>query len=199
MTLKELIFLPHPIVVYDTEFTSWLGAKDRNWSGAGEHKEIVQIGAVLLDASGDETGAFSQFVLPKINPVLSEYFTELTGITNAHINTHGQPLLDGLRSFAKFCSSGVLVCSFGNDHEIIQQNCDLIGIKNPLNDLNLLNIRQLVCEFAKITSSEIISAELPVVFGLQVQTSAHDALADARAIASVLRHLKTSLQDLHQS
>ena len=41
---------PTEVVVFDTEFTAWQGSMERGWSGPGEHKEIVQIGAVLLDA-----------------------------------------------------------------------------------------------------------------------------------------------------
>jgi len=37
------------IIIFDTEYTAWEGAKERNWSGSGEHREIVQIAAVKID------------------------------------------------------------------------------------------------------------------------------------------------------
>lgn len=30
-------------VFYDTEYTSWEGAMQRNWSGPDEHRELVQL------------------------------------------------------------------------------------------------------------------------------------------------------------
>lgn len=32
-------------VIFDTEYTTWEGAADRDWTGPGEHREVVQIGA----------------------------------------------------------------------------------------------------------------------------------------------------------
>ena len=41
-----MLKLPPTIVLLDTEYTTWEGAQDRNWSGLNEHREIVQIGAI---------------------------------------------------------------------------------------------------------------------------------------------------------
>jgi len=190
MTTMEMLLSTSPIVVYDTEFTSWPGANERNWNGPGEHREIVQIGAVLLDAKREEVGVFSQLVCPKINPVLSDYFIALTGITNNDLAAHGQSLLDALQQFAQFCSEAAFACAFGIDHKIIQENCDLIGIVNPLTSIKFVDVRQCLCDLAKINPSKVYSAKLPAVFGLQPQAHAHDGLSDARAIASVLCHLR---------
>lgn len=191
MTIMEMLLSTSPIVVCDTEFTSWPGALERNWSGPGEHREIVQIGAVLLDAKREEAGMFSQTVRPQLNPVLSDYFISLTGITNDDLEAHGQSLLDALQQFAQFCSEATFACSFGIDHEIIQENCDLIGIENPLASVKFANIKQCLCDLAKIRNpSEVYSSTLPVVFGIEPQAHAHSGLSDARALASVLRHLK---------
>lgn len=191
MTTIEMLLSTSPIVVYDTEYTSWPGAHERDWSGPGEHREIVQIGAVLLDAKREEVGMFSQMVCPKINPVLSDYFMTLTGITNDDLDAHGQLPFDALQQFSKFCSKAAFVCSFGLDHDIIQVNCDLIGIVNPLASVKFVNIVQCLCDIAKINPSEVYSSTLPAVFGLKLQSNAHSGLSDARALASVLRYLKT--------
>ena len=41
------------IVVFDLEYTAWEGSMGRCWSEDWEHREIVQIGAVLVDAAAD--------------------------------------------------------------------------------------------------------------------------------------------------
>ena len=37
------------IVIYDTEYTTWEGAQKRNWSGPGEYREVVNIGAIKIE------------------------------------------------------------------------------------------------------------------------------------------------------
>ena len=38
--------LPQSLIIYDTEYTSWQGSQERDWSGAREYQELVQIGAI---------------------------------------------------------------------------------------------------------------------------------------------------------
>lgn len=190
MTTIAALFDSGNFVVYDTEYTTWPGAMERNWRGPGEHREIVQIGAVFLDAELQEIGVFSQLVRPIINPVLSDYFTELTGITNSALATEGRSLLDVLQDFSQFCAAARAACSFGPDDRIIDENCALAGIENPLARMPWLDIRSALLEIAKVDPAGIHSSNLPVVFGLSPQERAHDGLSDARAIASVLRYLR---------
>ena len=46
--------------------------------------EIMEIGAVMLNDQGEETDTFIRYVKPSYNSI-SEYYTELTGITNAMV------------------------------------------------------------------------------------------------------------------
>ena len=72
--------LPGKVVIFDTEYTTWEGAMERNWSGPGEYKEIVEIGAVLVETDNfSEVDTFSAYVKPVKNPKLSELFINLTG------------------------------------------------------------------------------------------------------------------------
>ncbi|MBU6156070.1 MAG: exonuclease, partial [Alphaproteobacteria bacterium] len=66
------------VILFDTEFTAWRGSMARGWKGPGEHQEIVQIGAVRLDAQElKELAEFQVLIRPVINPVLSSYFVGL--------------------------------------------------------------------------------------------------------------------------
>jgi inhibitor of KinA sporulation pathway (predicted exonuclease) len=78
-------------VLADLEYTSWDGAMARDWGGPGEFREIVQIGAVKVTRAGGwhEVDALMVLVRPTLNPVLSDYFTNLTGITDADIARAG--------------------------------------------------------------------------------------------------------------
>ena len=79
--------LPKKVVIFDIECTTWEGAAARDWSGPGEHRELVQLGAVLVETDRfAEKAAFSMLAKPRINPVLSKYFINLTQITQEQVN-----------------------------------------------------------------------------------------------------------------
>ena len=118
------------VVVFDLEITAWKGSLARNWSGPGEFMEVVQIGAVKLDAAMPmaELASFEVLVTPEKNPVLSDYFIELTGITNADLSRHGVPFQDALTRFADFVGDAGLVLSNGTDWSDLVQNADWAGM-----------------------------------------------------------------------
>ena len=71
------------MVVLDLEWTAWEGSLARSWTGPGECREVIQVGAVRVDALRFERlAAFDRLVRPVRNPVLSDYITRLSGLTN---------------------------------------------------------------------------------------------------------------------
>ena len=77
---------PAHVVIFDLEFTAWEGSMESRWMRPGELTEIVQIGAVKLDAASlKEVDAFEMLVKPRVNPVLSDYLVSLTGIGNRQL------------------------------------------------------------------------------------------------------------------
>lgn len=150
---------------------------------------MVQIGAVRLDA-GDgfsEVGAFERLVRPRINPHLSDYFVALTAITNDRLRGDSGPLAPALAALAAF-ADGAPLWSNGNDAAVIEENCGLIAIANPLPPARWRNIAPALQPV--IGGDNIRSAAIPAALGLAAPGQAHDALADARAIAAGLRHLR---------
>ncbi len=177
-------------MVADLEYTSWEGSLQRGWSRPDEHREIVQIGAIRLNA-GDgfaETGALDVLVQPQRNPVLSDYFVELTGITNARLASEGTELAAALEALKTF-AAGATFWSNGSDDAVIAENCALVGIENPVANASW---RDIALPFARLLDREeqIVSADVPEMIGLPAPGHAHDALSDVRAIALGLRHLR---------
>lgn len=176
------------IVLLDTEFTSWDGAQDRGWSGENEHRELIQIGAVLIDAdSFEELNSFSFFIKPVKNPGLSKFIIELTGITQNDVDEKGLDLRTGLEKLKAF-SSGADFYSWGRDGDVILENCELVGIKCSIEKQRFFDIRSIFSEkginVKKYKSSTIIEA-----FGKKNPSRAHNALNDARGILAALREL----------
>lgn len=68
-------------IVIDLEASCWKFPKSR------EEQEIIEIGAVKLNPYGEVVDTFQSFVKPVLNPVLSHFCMELTGIEQQMVNT----------------------------------------------------------------------------------------------------------------
>ena len=117
-------------IVFDTEFTSWEGSQENNWSKKGEHRELVQIGAYKIH-NGEIIDTLNLFIKPRINPLLSKYFIDLTGITNKKINKDGLNFFIAMEQFYKFTNDVNYIYSYGNDYGIIEENMILNNV--PIN------------------------------------------------------------------
>lgn len=179
---------PVAFVVYDLEYTSWEGAHARNWSGPGEHREIVQIGAVRLDGGAGlaELACFEAIVVPRVNPRLSRYFVELTGIDEARLAREGLDFAAALARFSGFAEGAGGLLANGDDEDVLRENCRLCGLAWPFADGFCRNLAP-VLQAAAGGARHIVSSRLPEIFRLAPAGRAHDGLADARAIAAALR------------
>jgi len=116
-------------VVFDLEFTAWEGSMANHWLRPGEFQEIVQIGAVQVDADFNSGKTFDVLVRPRINPVLSPYIERLTGITNETLNARGVDFAEAYRAFLAFCE-GLPIIAFGRDDIVFTDNLRLYGMKD---------------------------------------------------------------------
>ncbi|MFQ5619525.1 MAG: exonuclease domain-containing protein [Rhodospirillales bacterium] len=190
---SEHEFLGGPTTIFDLEFTAWEGSAARGWSGAGEYREIVQIGAVRVDGGNAlaEVGRFKTYVRPVRNPVLSGYFVSLTGITQADVDRHGVSFPEALAAFSEFVGEdGGAVVSNGADQAALDENCVLHGIACPIDADRFVDIRPRLARLLGLATPQVISAKLPSLLRLPGRRKEHDALADALAIAQALRHLR---------
>lgn len=175
-------------VVFDLEFTAWEGSLAAGWSRPGEHREIVQIGAVrIVPADGfAETAACDLLVRPRINPVLSAYFTDLTGIGQARLDRDGMPFAEAVARFHAFVGDAAIAVCNGVDAEVIAENCALSGIANPFAPALFHNVRAVL---AAAAGGPVSSGTLHRHFPDVPHLAAHDALADARMVAAALAHI----------
>lgn len=176
------------VVVFDTEFTAWRGSVERAWQGPGEFREIVQIGAVRVDATTlAETAVFSILIRPKLNPVLSDYFVALTRITNERLASDGVDFAGGTSAFADFVGARRMYC-YGRDDRIIAANAERLGKPGLWSNTTAVNLRQWLVDVG-IAVAGISSGTLARHVGSVSQGIAHDALIDARSLAEAVRFL----------
>lgn len=175
------------VVIFDLEFTAWEGSMQSRWTRPGEHKEVVQIGAVKLDAERltvlDE---FEMLVQPRVNPVLSDYLVALTAITNERLKERGVDFITALRAFLDFAGDAP-VWAFGRDDLVLADNLKLYGwgaMTLPVyhNAVPWLTAQGL--DLAGKNANHVAEAA-----GTTFDGHRHDALADAHGVAKGIVHL----------
>lgn len=170
------------ITVFDLEYTAWECSMARHWLEPGQYKEVVQIGAVKLDGRDlSILGEFDLLVRPRINPVLSPYFENLTGITNDDVAARGVDFVDAYERFARFASDGPIM-AFGHDEWILEENLRLYGITEFRALPRFADLRSWFAA-CNIDPRGMLSCEIAPSLGLNVGGRAHNALDDARSMA----------------
>ncbi|MFF5084830.1 exonuclease domain-containing protein [Actinoplanes sp. NPDC000266] len=180
------------IVIFDLEFTSWDGAQERGWTGPGEFREIVQIGALRVDAALTVDGEFDALVRPVRNPRLSGYFQELTGISAQAVAERGVGFADALDDFLKFCD-GAYTLSYGNDMVILGENLILQSPPDraPAQPLPpFVNVRPYLNRALPVTAHLAAGSLAHALRRPGPAESTHNALADCYSILEALRHLR---------
>lgn len=186
------------IVIFDTEYTTWDGAMARGWMGENEYRELVQIGALKVEwPSGNVIDSLDILVKPVRNPKLSDYFTQLTGITQDVIDRNGIAFGDALKIFVDFCGAYTPTLCYGNDFCILAENIALHHV-HPLNFYGWGCPEFMNCAPAfiradpSIGEKKVNSGKLWAHFDLPKPHEAdeHNALFDCYSILAGLKHLK---------
>src|SRR5207302_570885 len=170
------------ITVFDLEYTAWECSMARHWLTPGEFKEVVQIGAVKLDADGFAVMAeFETLVRPRVNPVLSSYFEKLTGISSDMIDRRGEDFVVAYARFLDFAGEGP-IAAFGRDERVLQANLRLYGMTGARALPLFYDLRGWFAAMG-VDPRGLHSCDLGPALGLGFAGQIHNALDDARAIA----------------
>ena len=157
----------------------------RRWLGPGEFKEVVQIGAVRLDADSFAVLAeFDVLVRPRINHSLSPYFEKLTGITTAMVARTGCDFEKAYGRFLNFAGDGP-IAAFGRDERVLEQNIRLYGIAGARPLPPFYDLRGWFAALG-LDPRGLHSCDLAPALGLPFKGRIHNALDDARAIAGAM-------------
>jgi inhibitor of KinA sporulation pathway (predicted exonuclease) len=172
-------------VVFDLEFTAWTGSMASRWSRDGEHTEVVQIGAVKLDAESLKiTGEFECLVRPRVNPRLSQYLTDLTGITNAMLDVKAVDFITAYRAFLDFVGPSP-IWAFGRDDLVFADNLKLYaweGLPVPPYSNAISWFVENGVDLKGKHACDVAEAADAAFEGRK-----HDALSDARGVAAGIR------------
>ena len=170
-------------MVFDLEFTAWEGSVESRWTRRGELTEVVQIGAVKLDAASlKEVDAFDMLVRPRVNPVLSDYLVALTGITNQALAARGVDFVIAYRAFLDFVGEAQ-IWAHGRDDLILAGNLKLYGWGRTLPVPPYSNaVPWFAAQGVDLKGKR--ACDVAEAAGAIFEGHKHDALCDARGVAA---------------
>jgi inhibitor of KinA sporulation pathway (predicted exonuclease) len=171
------------ITVFDLEYTAWECSMARQWMTPGEYREVVQIGAVKLNADTfAEIDAFDVLVRPRINPQLSPYFQNLTGITQEAVTRSGVDFADAYARFLNFAGDAP-IAAFGRDEQVLLDNLRLYGIAGTRDLPVFYNLRGWFA-VQGLDPRGLLSCDIAPALGVPFVGHTHNALNDARSLAA---------------
>lgn len=168
-------------IILDLEASCW---KNRSIK---KQNEIIEIGAVKVNASGHIVSEFNAFVKPKLHPILSDFCTELTSITQAQIDS-AETFPNVISKFIHWINtdSDYLLCSWGfYDKKQFQSDCKLYKLESDWANHHI----SLKHQYATITN-----LKRPIGMGsalkkekLPLDGTHHRGIDDARNISKLFR------------
>jgi inhibitor of KinA sporulation pathway (predicted exonuclease) len=175
-------------VIFDLEFTAWEGSVQHRWGRPGEFTELVQIGALKIDAQNLLVDAeLDLLVRPRFNPILSEYFVALTGITNEELQARGIDFPAAYAKFIRFCG-GAPIFAFGRDDLILEFNIRLLGLRGMPPVPRYTNVVPWLIA-NRIDPKGRNACDVGPLAGVPFQGQKHNALADAYSVYSGIKAL----------
>lgn len=165
-------------IILDLEATCW---ENRNI----KPNEIIEIGAVCVDENGKILDEFSSFVRPKQHPILSDFCTQLTTITQSQVDNspYFPVVLEQFQHWIYDFEDEYFLCSWGfYDKGQFEKDCKLWNLDKDW----LKNHISVKHQYAEFTNSQ------PLGMGQALQReniplkgTHHRGIDDARNIAEI--------------
>ena len=195
------MIIPSTAIIYDCEYWTNEGALQRRWSGLEDYPPLlVQLYAVKVDlrAGLNVLDEYSCYVKnydrqSKKTIEVTEYFTNLTGISQSTIERLGKDPQQSLRDFHSFSTSTTCYSYYRDDEQCLTPTNYYYNLDIPFDWLLFSDIRKILIksgvERAIVEGAN--SGTLAEMMGLDPPTEyqRHDARYDVHSIVKALRHL----------
>lgn len=164
----------------------------------GYQNEIIEFPAVLLkmqDGNLLKVSEFQQYIKPTINPVLTKFCTELTGITQDMVD-HGVTLAEANKMFMEWLLTHV---TFGKDRFMIWtcgqwdlKTCAKIdypakGVSVPHVFTKFVNVKFVFDRFYRQKSFGMTN--MLKVLNIELEGRHHSGIDDCRNIAKIVQRM----------
>lgn len=166
-------------VIVDLEATCW---KEGN---NPDRMEIIEIGAVLLEAASGPVGKeFAAFVKPVASPQLSRFCTELTSILQVDVD-NAETFSAVFPRFLEWIGDEPFrLCSWGAyDLNQFRKDCERHQIPLPASFENHINLKKEFSRLKGVTPKGMRGAL--EMMGIPLEGTHHRGIDDARNIAKL--------------
>ena len=151
--------------------------------------EIIQIGAVRINARGDVLDTFEVNLRPRIFRKLQHHIAKVTGLSQGDLDA-GLPMKEGLQKFLDWASPDAELAEWGlDDVPVLKQNLFLAGLDENWPD-RWYDLQRIFLQAYPRKEGEGLTLESVVDrLGIPKEEPFHNALDDALYTTKVCRKL----------
>lgn len=173
------------ILVIDLEATCW----EEDGEFQKNNSEIIEIGICKYVVATGEIEAKKSYYIKPVNSEISEFCTQLTGITNEIIEKEGMTLETALKRIKnKYRSQARIWAAFGDyDRLMLEKECKKLGISHHFGR-TYLNIKSLMAVKLKLSKGFGLNKSLEMM-NESFEGSEHCGADDAYNTAKLLRFI----------
>lgn len=176
-------------LIVDLEATCWLNNKDNT------KMETIEIGAVMLPETLDApTAEYQRFIRPFTHPILSEFCTELTSITQEQVDSADYFNVVFPEFVEWIGDEPYTFCSWGDyDYKQLKLDASRWNVDFPVAFDTRINLRRA---FKKVHGKRIGMVDALKVLELTLEGTHHRGIDDARNIARIAQRVLPEMKPL---
>lgn len=184
-------------VIFDLEATCW-DTKGESWRETNPNAlipdtlaykqrvemETIEIGAVKVDKSFNVIDKFTVFIKPVLNPIITEYCTNLTSITQADVDS-GLEFRSAYKRFMQWSGAPRTFLAWGDyDYNQLNKDC-LAGNVKMFPKHKYVNAKEFI-RFLRGYKGTGLGKETKR-YGLEFEGRQHRGLDDSVMVAKVMQ------------
>ena len=154
--------------------------------------QIIEIGAVKIDRSGDVLGSFSEFVRPTVNPYLSGFCKQLTNIEQEHVDRADtfDRVVGRFMDWGNVFDDEYILCSWGQDDSLLLRNDCLLHQKEHDWIQHYVDLKKAYRKLKNLKHASGLKSTVKKE-GFEFTGIHHRAISDAENLAKVfVKHLE---------
>ena len=153
---------------------------------AHHDREIIEIGAVMVNHQFQIESEFQTFVKPVANPQLTKFCTQLTSINQTTVD-EAPDFNVAISQFSHWMTAypNRVFCAWGDfDRRQIQRDCKRHQLKNPLN-ITCFNLKTMFARSQQMPGTYALKQAMELA-NLSFTGTQHRGIDDARNLAKLL-------------
>lgn len=179
-------------IVFDLEFNQdFTSLQDLDKQRSQYPFEIIQIGAIKLDAALNTVATFNRYIRPTIYKEISPFITELTGISTEQLLTE-DAFPEVYKNYLEFIGEpDTVFCIWGmSDIKELYKNAEEHQLNRSLLSKLFINLQPQVSKYLNLPANSLLKLQSAVeALDIPVTFPFHDALNDAYYTAELLQKI----------